>query len=97
MDHLTERPIERDLKDISLETLSETPRDVEFIRFQDPSRIRRPPENGLPGGVPWKDPQPVRQQQPLDLQIPADGEEAAAVRQFRRREDNLLSESINRH
>src|SRR6266511_1939186 len=76
-DHFLEDAVEGNLKGLSLESLLQAARHLEFIWLQYETRVGGPPKNRLVIGIPGKDPNTVSFQQTLAGEIAADGDKAA--------------------
>ena len=96
-DHLPEGLVECNPDESLFQELPHAPRDAQFVREQDETGVRRPPEDGFAVAVPGEDPLPVGGEQPLWREIAADGEKTAFCRLPDRGEGDVLRKSVNRH
>src|SRR5262245_27729534 len=55
---------------------AESPRDVQVLEFQNSTRIRREPKQGISRVWPWEDPLAICQLQRIRMQITADSNDA---------------------
>jgi hypothetical protein len=96
-DNLSEGLVDGNPQNPLLQELFHTPRDAQFVRKEDKTGIRRPPEDGFAVTIPREDPLPVGRKQALRRKVTADGEKTALRGMVDRGKDNGLRESINRH
>lgn len=79
--HLSERGIRTDFELAGIQAAPERPADVHFIREQDHARVRTPPQDGLAGAIPRKDPTAIRLQQAADRKVCAGAQQAVGIAQ----------------
>jgi len=95
--HRPEGPVERDPDEPFFHELPHAPGYAEFVREENETGVRRPPEDRFAVGIPGEDPLPIGGKQTFGRKIAAYGNKTAWVGVPDGGKENRLRESINRH
>jgi len=95
--HRFEITIEADFETLIAQGLAQAPRNAEMTGKQDHARIGAVPKNGQVVFIPGKDPHRVGEQEALRSEVTAHSEQSARFGVVRRREAQLICQSIDGH